>query len=129
MAGGKGKAVTGSKQILGGIGVSLGICFLLVCLGAWLLQKGSIKVENIIMLLSLSVFIASSIGCFAASMGRQGRRRIASAVPGIVLAMMFALGRWIGGIGHQNLTFGFLLTACALVPSLFTGMKRPKKRR
>lgn len=129
MSGGKGKTGAGIKQILEGIGVCFVICFLLICLIARLLQIGNMGDQYAAPLLSISVFLASLTGCIIACKGGKGRRRTCAAVPGIILAMMIVIGRWAGDRGAHDLPITLLFAACAAVPALIVGLRRPRKRK
>ena len=129
MSGGKVKTGAGIRQVFKGIAAGFIICFLVIFLGAGMLQKGNMGDRYITPLLTFSVFLASLIGCIIAGKGGKGRQRTYAAVPGIILSMMILIGRWIGRHSAHDLPLALLLAACAAVPALLIGLRHPRKRR
>ena len=129
MSGGKGKSGTGIKRIIEGIASCFIVCFFLISLWAWMVQKGTMGDQYVVPLLSLSVFIASLTGCIIACQGGKGRVRTCAAAPGIILAMMIVIGRWIGKHDVHDLPVTLLFAACSAVPALIVMLRHPRKRR
>ncbi len=129
MSGGKGKTGAGIRQILKGITACFIICFLVICLGAGMLQKGNLGDQYVVPFLLFSVFLASLIGCIIAGKGGKGRQRTYAAVPGFILSMMILIGHWIGRHDAHDLPLALLFAACATVPALLVGLRHPRKRR
>ena len=126
---GKGKSSREMTSILKGIIAGLVVCLLLLCMEALMLQKGNMQEAMLNPLLAASVFIAALVGCITAAQGGKDKRGIIGVLPGMILMLMILAGRWIMGNGSENMKFTFLLIACAAVPTVLIGVKRPKKRR
>lgn len=126
---GKGKTNRGLRKTMRGVGATLGIGFLLLCIAAWLMQKGSLTEKLVHPVLAFTALAASLTGCGIAAGGDKEKGGFVSAVPGLILAAMILAGRWIAGRGSHDLPFMLLLAACAAAPALIIGLKRPRKRR
>lgn len=126
---GKGKTNRGLRRTLSGVGATLGLSFLLLCIAAWLMQKGSLAETLVHPVLAVTAFAASLTGCAIVAYGEKEKRGIVSAAPGLILAAMILAGRWIAGKGGHDLLFLLLLVVCTAAPALFVGLRRPRKRR